>query len=165
MFNLAKKGYHSRNEYAYNELVYAINESEYVDVVRMSKEDFYEFLDCPDRHHRTPEVDEFKTAHVLMFLSERSSSAATVLREKDHDEAPMRIDRLFPIRRNMKVPYLPPEERKVKISNMLNELKLLAPFPLRSIKQAELHSIWGPLLPKEAVATTCPKPSDEIVEF
>ena len=48
---------------------------------------------------------------------------------------------------------------------MLNELNLLKPKPLRSIKQVELCSKWEPLLPKEAVDKTFPKPSDEIIEL
>jgi hypothetical protein len=47
---------------------------------------------------------------------------------------------------------------------MERDLKLLTPTALKPIKQVELWKKWGPLLPEEARAITCPKPSDEVIE-
>ena len=47
---------------------------------------------------------------------------------------------------------------------MLEELKTLKPQPLRPIKQVELYTKWGPLLPKWAAEITCPRPSDEVIK-
>ena len=57
------------------------------------------------------------------------------------------------------------KKRKVKITRMLNEFKLLAPSPLRHTKQVELNSKWRPSLLKETAVMPFPKPSDEITQF
>ena len=73
---------------------------------------------------------------MLITLSERNGSDETALYKKHHDKNPARIDGLLPTRINMKVPCLPPEERKFRITSVLSELKTLTPFPLRSMKQS-----------------------------
>ena len=113
----------------------------------------------------TPERGEFNITHVLMFLNESNASSVTVSCKKDHDKDMERIDRLLPTRRNRKSPYLPHEEKKVRIASMLNELKKLARSLLRPAKKVELCSEWGPLLPKETEEITFPKPLDEIIEL
>ena len=48
---------------------------------------------------------------------------------------------------------------------MLQELQPLKAPGLRPIKQVELYSKWGPLLPEEDCLITCPKPKDNIIEM
>ena len=98
-------------------------------------------------------------------MSEKNGSKATILHKKDHAEAPVRLDSLLPTSRNRKARPLPPDERKREIAKMLEQLKTLKPRPLRPIKQVELYCKWGPLLPKEAAAVTCPKPSEEVIKL
>ena len=100
-----------------------------------------------------------------MHYSERNGSSTNVLHKKDHNEAPMRTIILTPTSRNRKVPYLHPEERKFRITSMLNELKTLILTPLIPTKKVEFYSKWGPLLAKEAACAACPQISDEIIEL
>ena len=85
-----------------------------------------------------PEGGEFDTTHSLMFLSDMSRHAETAPLKKDHDEAPIRVDRLFLNRRSREVPCLPPEERKIMITSVLNGLKTLTPKPLRPMQHTQL---------------------------
>ena len=66
-------------------------------------------------------------------------------------------------RRNRKAPWLPPEERKVRISSIFSELKTLVPSSLNLSKKVELFSKRGTMLPKDVAAITYPKPSDIVI--
>ena len=56
-----------------------------------------------------------------------------------------------------------PEVRAREISKMEENLEQLIPTALKPIKQVELWKKWGPLIPEEYRADTCPKPSDEVI--
>ena len=53
--------------------------------------------------------------------------------------------------------------RAREIAKMEEDLFQLKPTPLKDIKQVELWKKWGPLLPEEARALTCPKPPDSVI--
>ena len=88
----------------------------------------------------------------------------TVLIKQENHEAMRQFDDLLPTRRNQKARVMQPTERATSIAEMANNLTLLNQPGLRPIKQVELYSKWRPLLPKWAQNTTCPKPSDEVLE-
>ena len=71
--------------HTYDELESAINQRDSIDVDRISKEDFYDFLKHKDRRHMALEVDDFNTTYVLILLSKRSDSSVTVMHKKYHD--------------------------------------------------------------------------------
>ena len=66
---------------------------------------------------------------------------------------------------NFKAQPLPPPVRAARVSKMIEELNTLEAPGLRPIKQVELYSKWGPLLPEKDRLVTCPKPPDEIVQM
>jgi hypothetical protein len=101
--------------------------------------------------------------HVFTLSGKNYGTNPTDLMKQDDKEAVIRSDSLLPTSRNRKAKKLLPEEHQVALAKMEEELEVLVPTPLRPIKQVELHTKWGPLLPAWAAAITCPKPSDSVI--
>ena len=164
MFNLLKLSYHCCDIFTYDQLTSKLNQNEYVNVFQTRPKHFNDHLEWQDKHYRTPTGGEFKQTHVFTIESATNGRQPHVLLKRDDCDAPIRLDNLIPNARSRKAKRMTKEERRESIGNMERDLKLLTPTALKPIKQVELWKKWGPLLPEEARAITCPKPSDEVIE-
>ena len=151
----------------YDEMQDVLNENEFIDVHKMSPEDFHDHNKWQDLHYRKPTGGEFKQTHVFTIkYTGGEGGGPTVLLKQDDNDADVRLDNLKPATRSRSqhARILNPEERAEAISNMEQNLLQLNAPPLRPIKQVKLWSTkWGPLLPWNVRDITCPKPSDEVI--
>ena len=120
--------------------------------------------------YKAPAGGEFKSTHVFTICSPNKSIpgnnrqvSTTTLLKQDHSESIIRYDSLLPTTRSRKARRLDPEVRAREISKMEENLEILKPTPMKPIKQVELWKKWGPLIPEQYRADTCPKPSDEVI--
>ena len=163
LFNLLKLSYHRKNVYTYDTLVEIINNNKFITAHKIESTEMYDFLKWQDIFYRTPEK-EFKSTHIFEFSGATYGSTATLMKKWDYDGAELRTDSLLPTRRNKKCWFMPPEERKIAISTMGDDLDVLTRPELRDIKAVELYTKWRPLLPEWARDSTCPKPSEKVLE-
>ena len=145
LFNLLKLTYHFKDVFTYDQIFNVINENEYIEVHKITLNEMFNFLKQQDKFYRTS-ADEFKETH-FFTISQNEGRAPTILCKQNDKEVVICFDSLLPTSRDRKCVKLLPTERKVSISGMTAELEVLTPAPLRDIKQLELYSKWGPLLP------------------
>ena len=169
MFNLLKHSYHCLDIYTYDQLHKTLDMNQYVDVFKMRPCNFHDHLKWQDTMYRAPAGD-FNTTHVFTICSPNLSIpgnnrqvSTTTLLKQDHSESIIRYDNLLPTTRSRKARRLDPEVRAQEISKMEENLVMLKPTPMKPIKQVELWKKWGPLIPEQYRADTCPKPSDEVI--
>ncbi len=171
MFNLLKNSYHNKDIFTYDQLHKTLDTNQYVDVFKMQPCHFHDHCKWQDSMYKAPAQGEFKRTHVFTICSPRHNIqgnnrqvSTTTLLKQDHNAATIRYDNLMPSGRSQKAKQRNPEERALLISKMEENLEQLTPTALKPIKQVELWKKWGPLIPEEFRADTCPKPSDEIIE-
>ena len=171
MFNLLKNSYHNKDLFSYEQLHATLNENQYVDVFKMRPCHFHDHRKWQDKFYRNPAAGEFKRTHVFTICSanngipaigNREFSATTLLKQ-DTTESTIRYDNLLPTTKNRKARKKTPEVRAREIAKMEENLEQLVPTGLKPIKQVELYKKWRPLLPEEFRDSTCPRPSDEVI--
>ena len=134
LVDLLKLGYHKKDIHTYDELHDVINENEYINAIKMKSSEFFDFLSWQDIYYRSPAAGQFKRTHIFQIEGSRNGKPPTLLQKYDDNDATVINESLPPTQRNKKCRYLQPNERKLAIRKMLDELKVLKEPGLRPIK-------------------------------
>lgn len=108
--------------HTYDELLATVNENEFITAIKMDSRNFYDFLEWQDRYYRTPAGD-FDCNHLFHMSGRRHGKLATTLIKQQQASAVERVDSLLPTNRNIKAQWLSPDEQRIGIEGMLDDLK------------------------------------------
>ena len=161
MFNLLKHEYHNLNVESFSQLKTCLNKSLFVNVEEVGRHEFFDFSSTLNKYYRSLKSGETNRTHIFTI---KESVCSTWLLKKDDADAPERIDKLLPTRRNKKALSLEPQERKIAIQNLLSDLTMLPAPGIPPIKQVELYKKWRKVISDEYKDITCPRPPEEVIQ-
>jgi hypothetical protein len=155
LFNLLKILYRKSQVYTMEHLVDVLNKNQYVECVKVEKEDFYNFGQYEDREYSSSPLSGHTNKYHLFYLSDAKPG---VLFAKDSNNS------LIEHRMDL---VKGPEERQHEILNDfdINELDKMDDVEgIRKIKQVEFYKKWRKHIPEQYKSPLYDNPGEDVLQ-
>lgn len=145
-------------------LLEKIDESEFITVLLVKRDEFYDFREWQDMYYITPTGGDFNQSHIFTIYGSKYRRRSTVMVEQDNHGTNKQPDDLIPNIRSCKASIMAPACRVIVLKNMTRDSKMLKMPGINPIEQVELYQKWGPFISGKARSIIYTKLSDDIMK-